>query len=129
MVKYSYELKQQVIQDYLDGLGDYKTLAKKYHLPTKSIILQWLNVYEHYGFEGLKIKRKKRTYSHEFKLYAIECYVTKALSYREIANQLDIDAPALLTAWVLKYKKYGTNAFKNEGKCGNINHMPKVQPN
>lgn len=42
MVKYSYELKQQVIQDYLDGLGGYKTLAKKYHLPTKSIILQLL---------------------------------------------------------------------------------------
>lgn len=58
MVKYSYELKRQVVQDYLDGLGGYKKLAQKYGLPTKSIILQWLNVYEHYGFEGLEIKRK-----------------------------------------------------------------------
>ncbi|MDN5446850.1 MAG: transposase [Lactococcus lactis] len=40
MVKYSYELKQQVIQDHLDGPGGYKKLAKKYHLPTKSILLQ-----------------------------------------------------------------------------------------
>ncbi len=71
MVKYSYELKRQVIQDYLDGLGGYKKLAQKYGLPTKSIILQWLNVYEHYGFEGLEVKRKKRTYSREFKLNAV----------------------------------------------------------
>jgi transposase-like protein len=33
MVKYSYELKRQVIQDYLDGLGGYKKLAQKYGLP------------------------------------------------------------------------------------------------
>lgn len=128
MVKYSYELKRQVIQDYLNGLGGYKKLAQKYGLPTKSIILQWLNVYEHYGFEGLEIKRKKRTYSREFKLNAVKCYLTKKLSYREIANQLDIDAPTLLTAWVLKYNKYGTNAFKNDGKRKNIKSMPKEQP-
>lgn len=129
MVKYSYELKRQVVQDYLDGLGGYKKLAQKYGLPTKSIILQWLNVYDHYGFEGLEIKRKKRTYSRKFKLNAVKCYLTKDRSYREIANQLGIDAPALLTAWVLKYKKYGTNDFKNNGKRTNIKPMPKEQPN
>lgn len=82
MVKYSYELKRQVIQDYLDGLGCYKRLAQKYSLPTKSIILQWLNVYEHSGFEGLKRKRKKRTYSREFKLNTVEYYLSKAIFYR-----------------------------------------------
>ncbi|MBB5888750.1 transposase [Lactovum miscens] len=74
-------------------------------MSTKSILLQWLNVYEHYGFEGLEIKRKKRTYYREFKLNAGEYYLTKIISYREATNQLDIDAPALLTAWVLKYNK------------------------
>jgi transposase len=86
MVKYSYELKRQVLQDSLNDLGDYKKFAQKYGLPTKSIVLQWLNVYEHYGFESLEIKRKKRTYSREFKLNAVDCYLTKRLSYREIAN-------------------------------------------
>lgn len=64
-----------------------------------------MNVYEHYGFESLEIKRKKRTYSRKFKLNAVDCYLTKGLSYREIANQLDIDAPSLLISWVLKYNK------------------------
>lgn len=111
LVKYSYELKRQVIQDYLDGLEDYKKLAQKYSLPTRSIILQWINVYERYGFEGLERKRKKRTYSREFKLNAIEYYLSKDISYREAANQLDIDAPALLTAWVLKYKQVWYECF------------------
>ncbi|MFQ6324176.1 IS3 family transposase [Lactococcus garvieae] len=128
MVKYSYELKRQVIQDYLDGLRGYKKLAQKYGLPTKSIILQWLNVYECYGFEGLEIKRKKQTYSREFNLNAIEYYLSKDISYREAANQLDIDSPSLLTAWVLKYNKHGTNAFINNGKRQTIKTMPKTKP-
>ncbi len=39
MTKYSYELKKQVVQDYLEGLGGYKKLAKKYNLASKGIIL------------------------------------------------------------------------------------------
>ena len=50
MTKYSYELKKQVVQDYLEGLGGYKKLAKKYNLASKEISLNLLNVYEHYGF-------------------------------------------------------------------------------
>ncbi|MBD5824503.1 IS3 family transposase [Lactococcus petauri] len=40
MVKYSYELERQVIQDYLESIGGYKKLVQKYDLPTNSIILQ-----------------------------------------------------------------------------------------
>lgn len=98
MRRYSFEFKLQVIQDYLDGLGGYKRVAQKYVLPTKSIILQWLNVYEYYGFEGPKTKREKWTYSREFKLNAAEYYLSKDSSYREAANQFDIDVSTLLTA-------------------------------
>jgi transposase-like protein len=35
MVKYSYELKRQVVQDSLNGLGGYKKFAQKYGLLTK----------------------------------------------------------------------------------------------
>lgn len=98
MVKYSYELKRPVIQDYLDGLG------------------------------GLERKRNKRTYSREFKLNTVEYYLSKDISCREAANQLDIDAPPLLTAWVLKYNQHGTNAFRNKGKRQTIKTMPKAKP-
>ena len=37
-------------------------------------------------------------------------------------------APSLLTAWVLKYNKYGTNAFKNNGKRQTRESMSKSQP-
>ncbi len=38
MVKYSYELKRQVVQDYLDGLGGYKKLAQNHDAHKHSII-------------------------------------------------------------------------------------------
>lgn len=116
MTKYSYELKKQVVQDYLEGLGGYKKLAKKYNLASKGIILNWLNVYEHYGFEGLEIKGKKRSYTTKFKEKAVQYYVTRQLSYREVANQLGMDNPSLLTTWVRKYTAEGTKAFKNNRK-------------
>ncbi|WP_152994328.1 transposase [Lactococcus lactis] len=71
------------------------------------------------------MKRNKRSYSRKFKLNAVESYLTKELSCRDIANQLDIDAPALLTSLVLKYKKYGTETFKNDGERQNIIPMSK----
>lgn len=57
------------------------------------IILQWLNVYEHYGFEDLERKRNKHTDSREFKLNAVEYYLAKDIFYHEAVNQIDIDAP------------------------------------
>jgi transposase len=116
MTKYSYELKKQVVQDYLEGLGGYKKLAKKYNLASKGIILNWLNVYEHYGFEGLEIKRKKRSYTTKFKEKAVQYYVTGQRSYREVANQLGMDNPSLLATWVRKYTAEGTKTFKNNRK-------------
>lgn len=108
--------------------------------PSDSRLLRWswrlqkispevgLNVYRHYGFEGLERKRNKRTYSREFKLNVVEYYLSKDISYREAANQLDIDAPPILTAWVLKYNKHGTNAFRNNERRQAIKTMPKAKP-
>ena len=31
-------IKKQIVQDYLDDIGGYKALTKKYGFPTKSII-------------------------------------------------------------------------------------------
>ncbi len=40
MVKYSFESKKKVVQEYLDGKGGYEYLAKKYNLPAFNSITQ-----------------------------------------------------------------------------------------
>lgn len=43
--KYSAELKQKVVQEYLSGKGSLRELAKKYELTDKSCVQAWIKCY------------------------------------------------------------------------------------
>ncbi|AMB92515.1 helix-turn-helix domain-containing protein [Aerococcus christensenii] len=51
MSKYSYQLKKEVVQAYLEGKGGCAFLAKQYGIKSKSQIRRWINKQE---------KRKRR---------------------------------------------------------------------
>ncbi|WP_431832039.1 helix-turn-helix domain-containing protein, partial [Aerococcus christensenii] len=51
MSKYSYQLKKEVVQAYLEGKGGCTFLAKQYGIKSKSQIRRWINKQE---------KRKRR---------------------------------------------------------------------
>ena len=53
MSKYSYQLKKEVVQAYLEGKGGCTFLAKQYGIKSKSQIRRWKNKQE-------KRKRRKR---------------------------------------------------------------------
>jgi len=42
MAKYSYEFKKKIVDEYLDGGGGRKFLAKKYGIPSTSKVMQWV---------------------------------------------------------------------------------------
>lgn len=46
----------------------------------------------------------------------------------KLRTSVILTPPPLLTAWVLKYNKHGTNAFRNNGKRQTIKTMPKTKP-
>ena len=76
MAKYSYELKKEIVQAYLNKEGGYKYLSKKYGVPSKSCIEKWVHNYEVWGDDGLMRSRKQQTFSFEFKLSVVELYLT-----------------------------------------------------
>ena len=45
MAKYSYELKQKIVEEYLNGNASHKILAKKYQIG-ESQISRWVNNYK-----------------------------------------------------------------------------------
>ncbi|WP_444500366.1 helix-turn-helix domain-containing protein [Aerococcus christensenii] len=51
MSKYSYQLKKEVVQAYLEGKGSCAFFAKQYGIKSKSQIRRWINKQE---------KRKRR---------------------------------------------------------------------
>ena len=86
MAKYSFEFKLKLVHDYLSGQGGLRFLAKKYGFKDSSQISKWINAYKELG-EGTS-QSKNKNYSVQFKLDAIELYLTTELSYQEVANLL-----------------------------------------
>ncbi|WP_347297510.1 transposase [Dolosigranulum savutiense] len=51
---YSYPVKLNMIQAYLDGPLGYRLLAKKYDVSSEQLLQNWVNQYQRYGEAGLK---------------------------------------------------------------------------
>lgn len=82
MAKYSFEFKLAIVQEYLEGKCGLGYLAKNHGVSSKKQVHGWINAYREFGEDGLLRKRKKQSYSFQFKIDAIELYQTSELSYR-----------------------------------------------
>jgi len=116
MAKYSYEFKKQVVQDYKDGKGGSVYLANKYGIPTKTIVQEWVCVYEEFGDDGLCRSRKNNFYTFEFKMHVVELYLTTETSYQKLALSVGIRNPQLITKWVNDFRIAGPDALKTKRK-------------
>lgn len=116
MAKYSLEFKLQVVTEYLNGEGSYRIIAKKYNIPDTKPIRDWVSIYETLGIDGLARKRENATYSLEFKLHVVECYLTTEITYKDLAISSGIRNPASIASWVSKYRKEGIDGLS--GKKG-----------
>lgn len=123
MAKYSFEFKLKMVQKQLNGEGGDSYLAKNYRVKDKSQIRKWVNAYKEFGKEVLFRMRQNKKYSVQFKLDAIALYQMSEMSYREVANALDINNPSLITSWVRKFRENGVEGLsKPKGRPSN---MPK----
>ncbi|WP_423202030.1 IS3 family transposase [Lactococcus lactis] len=111
MTKYSFEFKYKVVQEYLSGEGGYQFLSNKYGISHLELVHQWVNRYNEFGVAGLQRNRQRTAYDSNFKLNAVNLYLTSKKSYREVANQLELNNPALITRWVIEYRQKGEFAF------------------
>ncbi len=112
MAKYSFELKQKVVQAYQNGDGGFKYLAQKHGITNESSVKRWVNVYKKFGLDGLVRSRKNQMYSFEFKLNVVELYLTTEGSYQELAFSVGINNPPLIAKWVNDFRIVGPDALK-----------------
>ena len=116
MAKYSYEFKQKVVQEYLNGKGSYEYIAKQNNMPDNKQVLIWVNAYKELGKEGLMRSRKNKNYSFQFKLSVVELYLTSEVSYQELALSQGINNPSLVARWVNDYRIAGPDALRPKKK-------------
>ena len=117
MSKYTFEFKFKIVQEYLSGEGGYAFLAKKHNVKDGNQIHRWVNSYREFGEEGLLRKRQNKKYSVQFKLDAIELYLTSELSYREVANTLNMNNPNLIASWMRQFREGGIDGLSKTKGC------------
>ena len=116
MPKYSFEFKKKVVEAYLRGEGGSSYLAKKYGVKNKRQVLNWVHYYAEFGDEGLRRSRGNKTYTFEFKLNAVELYLSSEVSYQELALSQGINNSALLAKWVNDFRIAGPDALRPKKK-------------
>ncbi|UJF14731.1 IS3 family transposase [Jeotgalibaca sp. MA1X17-3] len=123
MAKYSYELKLKIVEDYMNGKGGYYYLANKYGVTSDSTVKKWVNSYKAMGKDSLKRSRQNKSYSVQFKVNAVELYLTTEMSYQNLAIELEINNPSLLARWVQVFHSEGM-----EGLSKAKGRPPKMTP-
>lgn len=116
MAKYSFEFKKKVVTEYIHGQGGVQFLAKKYGIPNQAQIERWVAAYQNFGDNGLMRSRKKETYPFEFKLHVVELYLSSEVSYQELALQVGLNNPPLISRWVNDFRIAGADALKPKRK-------------
>lgn len=116
MAKYSFEFKNKVVLEYIQGKGSYNDLASKHGIPSPSPLKRWVKAYENKGTNGLMRSTKNETYSFDFKLHVVELYLTTKVSYQELATRVGINNSPLITKWVNDFQIAGPDALKPKRK-------------
>ncbi len=116
MAKYNYDFKLKIVKAYLNGEGGYPYLCTKYNIPDHKALRIWVSAYNVFGADGLMRSRKKQTYTFDFKLHVVELYLTREISYQDLALEFGINNPALLCRWVNDYRNLGPESLKPKRK-------------
>ena len=116
MAKYSFELKKQIVLEYLSGNGSSDFLAKKYNIPQGKMVRNWIKSYNKLGDNGLKRSMEKKKYSFEFKLHVVELYLSSEVSYQELAILHNVNNYAMIAKWVKDFRIAGADALRPKKK-------------
>ncbi|WP_157060417.1 helix-turn-helix domain-containing protein, partial [Companilactobacillus futsaii] len=111
MTKYSSEFKVKLVNEYLEGQISILGLAKKYGIPSKSPIYNWVHQAETNGLNSLKNKRSHKEYSQDFKLSVIEYYKLHEISRLDTAIHFKI-SPSQVSSWIYIYNHYGVAGLR-----------------
>lgn len=106
-VQFSASEKLAVLQEVESGQIGVKAAAKKYGIP-KTTLAKWRRRYEVYGYDGLEIRTRNRSYSAELKLQAVKDYLYGGLSQYQIIDKYKIASRTQLSNWIKKYNGHSS---------------------
>ena len=103
--KYTIEQKIQACEDFLSGTRSVSEICIDLGMSSRNCmtIYKWIDKYKVWGAEAFAPKLKNRIYVKEFKMQAIDEYVTGNSSIREIVAKYNIGSKSVLERWIKSY--------------------------
>ncbi len=94
----------------------------KYRFSSHTCIIEWASKYRKNGPQSLQRSRQHKTYSFQFKLNAVEVYLSTEIACKDLALSLGINTSSILASWVQRYRAVGVDDLKMQRK----GRRPKV---
>ncbi|MBM7597793.1 transposase [Virgibacillus halotolerans] len=116
MAKYSEAFKIKLVTEYLHGNLGYKSLMKKYNMPSTSPLKNWVKSYKVQGMEGLRRRKTKEEYTVQFKLDAVQFMLETGASYLETAVQFNLNNHSMIQRWLKAFREQGIEGLKPKSK-------------
>lgn len=108
---YSKELKQDAVNDYLNGTGSQSDICKKYHIRSRTQLQQWIKVYNTHGTfkstSGGSYMRKARNTDPEERLAIVQDCLANDKNYSAMALKYSVSYQQIRN-WVKKYEQMGS---------------------
>lgn len=125
MTKYNPELKAQIVHEYLSTSQSSNDLGEKYNI-SRRLISKWVQAYRLNGIDLLKGRRRKRTFTADFKLSVIDYYQTYEDSMAEVAARFDV-LTSQVSCWRSLFKQGGIKALgpHPKGRPSKVKHTKK----
>lgn len=112
----SYETKVSAIEAYENNVGSISMIAKLFNVKETSL-KRWIANYQSQGIEGLVTKHKHTQRTKEFKILAVEEYLSGNFSLKDICIKYKISSDSVLRRWIKVYND-GHKELKTTGSGG-----------
>lgn len=114
-MKYSKELKEQAVSDYLDGLGSLKELTKKYGISDPRVLRSWIKSYTS-GKElkatsrGMSRMKQGRKTTFDERVEIVNFTLAHEKDYQGAVEKYGVSYQQVYS-WVRKFEKDGSNGL------------------
>ena len=104
-LKYTTEQKIRACEDYISGAKSVTEICVSLGMSPKrnTTIYKWLDKYKIWGADVFIPSSKNKSYTKEFKIHAVEEYLSGQSSVREIIAKYNIGSESVLERWILLY--------------------------
>lgn len=129
--KYSQELKEQAVQDYLKGLGSLNTIVEKYHISDKWVLRSWINRYTSgrdlkATSKGKSRMKQGRKTTFEERVEIVSFTIAHEKDYQAAMEKYGVSYQQVYS-WVRKFERDGSQGLEDRRGKG-LETKPNLTP-